>query len=346
MRQVLLGNTGLRVSEIALGTMTFGTEWGYGVPAERARQIFDQYAELGGNFIDTAVNYTDGTSETLIGEFLRGQRERFVVATKFGYSTDQTTANAGGTHRRALRQAVDLSLRRLGLDYIDVLYLHFWDHHTPLDETVRALDDLVRSGRVLYTGISDCPAWVVARAQTLAEERGHSPFCVVQAPYSLLDRTPETELLPAADALGLTVAAFGVLGAGVLTGKYTESPGASGRLTTQGRALSERERTIAAAVADVAKRVGATPSQVATAWAMRHRNVVPVVGATSPGQIAEVVGAATLTLDDEALAVLAEVSAPPPAYPTAMLRWARPVFLGPTFANTRDARRPGVLPGQ
>jgi len=358
MRHVLLGHTGLRVSEIALGTMTFGTEWGFGTGRDGARAIFDCYASAGGNFIDTSVNYTDGTSERLLGEFLGADRERFVVATKYGITIDRSQPNAGGTHRKSLRHAVTTSLSRLGTDYLDVLYVHFWDYHTPLEETMRALDDLVRSGLVLYLGISDSPAWVVARAQTYALERGLTPFAVVQAPYSLLERTPERELLPAVDALGLTLAAWSVLGRGVLTGKYNltgkdngtaaSGPGgdaaASVRLSGD-QAPGERDLAIAQVTTEVARAAGATPAQVATAWAMRLGYVVPVLGARSAGQLAEGLASADLVLSADALARLDAVSDPGDGYPTAMLRDARPFFLGTVLETTRDARRGGVLPG-
>lgn len=344
MRHLLLGNTGLRVSEIALGTMTFGTEWGHGADEAEAAKIFETYAQAGGTFIDTAVNYTEGTSEKMLGTFLRADRERFVVASKFGFTTDPSQTNAGGSHRKSLRNAVHTSLSRLGTDYLDILYVHFWDHHTPIEETVRALDDLVRAGDILYTGISDSPAWVVARAQTYCEQRALTPFAVVQAPYSLIDRGVETELLPAVDAFGLTFTAWSVLARGMLTGKYNDATPSDARLSDAG-APNERELTIARAVADIARTIGATPAQVATAWAMHLGWVVPVIGARTATQLADSLGAADLTLDVEQLALLDKVSAPAPAYPTAMLRGARPAFLGPVLESTRSARRFGVLPG-
>ena len=218
----VLGRSGLRVSELALGTMTFGPDWGWGADLEQSRAIFRRYVEAGGNFIDTASNYTDGTSERYVGELLSGDRDRFVLATKYTLSLDRDDPNAGGNHRKSLVRALDQSLRRLEPDYVDLLWLHMRDDLTPIDEAVRALDDQVRLGKVLYVGISDSPAWVVAQANTLADLRGWSPFVALQIPYSAASRDPERELLPMAAALGLAVVPWGVLGAGVLTGKPAE----------------------------------------------------------------------------------------------------------------------------
>ena len=189
MRYRLLGRSGLRVSEAALGTMTFGEDWGWGASEDECRRIFERYAEAGGNFVDTANNYTDGSSERIVGGLVAAERERFVVATKYTLTTRPDDPNAGGNHRKNLVQSLEASLRRLGTDYVDLLWLHMRDGITPIDEIVRALDDQVRLGKVLYVGISDSPAWLVAQANTLADLRGWSPFVAVQLPYSVSDRT-------------------------------------------------------------------------------------------------------------------------------------------------------------
>src|SRR4051812_48825726 len=219
MRYKLLGRSGLRVSELCLGTMTFGDDWGWGADRDESRRIFDAFADAGGNFVDTANNYTDGTSEQLVGEFTEGARERFVLATKYTLTIDDTDPNAGGNHRKSLVRSLEQSLRRLRTDRVDLLWLHMRDATTPIEEFVRALDDQVRLGKGLYVGISDSPAWVAARANAIAELRGWSPFVALQLPYSVSSREPERELLPMAAELGLTVTPWGVLEAGFLTGR-------------------------------------------------------------------------------------------------------------------------------
>ena len=236
MRYKLFGKSGLRVSELALGTMTFGEDWGWGASKEVSQQMFDAYAAAGGNFIDTANRYTEGTSERFVGEFVAADREHFVVATKFTLKTRTGDPNAAGNHRKNMVQALEASLKRLNMDYVDVFWLHAWDFMTPVDEIMRGLDDLVRAGKVLYVGISDTPAWVVAQANTLAELRGWSRFAGLQIRYSLADRAAERELLPMARALDLAVTPWSVLGAGVLTGKYNKDAAAKGRVAQWGAA--------------------------------------------------------------------------------------------------------------
>ena len=208
MRYKLLGKSGLRVSELALGTMTFGEDWGFGASKEESKKIFDAFVEAGGNFIDTAVNYTNGTSEEYLGEFIQGKREQFVIATKYSLTTRPNDPNGGGNHPKNLVQSVEASLRKLKTDYIDVLWLHAWDFMTPVEEVMRGLDDLVRSGKVLYIGVSDTPAWIVSQANTLASLRGWTPFIGLQVEYSLMQRAPERDLLPMAKALDIGVTAW------------------------------------------------------------------------------------------------------------------------------------------
>lgn len=196
MRYKLLGNSGLRVSELCLGTMTFGQDWGWGSDKEESRAVFRAFAEAGGNFLDTANLYTNGTSETLVGEFVKGDREKWVIATKYSLNTRPGDVNACGNHRKNLFQAVEASLKRLGTDYIDLLWLHLWDSLTPIEEVMRAFDDLVRMGKVLYIGISDSPAWIVSQGNTLATLRGWTPFIGLQIEYSLKERTPNGNYCP------------------------------------------------------------------------------------------------------------------------------------------------------
>src|SRR6266849_884329 len=207
----LLGNSGLRVSEAALGTMTFGDDWGWGAAEDEARKVYDAFREAGGNFIDTANLYTNGTSESFLGEFMEGHRESVVLATKYSLAAPGTDPNAAGNHRKSMVQAVEASLKRLQTDYIDLYWVHIWDQITPIEEVMRAFDDLVRQGKILYAGVSDMPAWVVAKANTLADLRGWTPFVGLQIEYNLIERTPERELLPMAAILGLGVTAWSPL---------------------------------------------------------------------------------------------------------------------------------------
>jgi aryl-alcohol dehydrogenase-like predicted oxidoreductase len=310
MRYRLLGRTGLRVSELCLGAMMFGHRSG-GASPEEAAAIVKRFAQAGGNFIDTANVYAGGESERIVGELIRPDRDRWVLATKYTLSADPYDPNAGGSHRKSLRRAIDASLQRLGTDYIDLYWVHIWDAFTPVEEVIAALDDLVRSGKVLYVGISDTPAWMVSRAVTLAEERGLTPFCALQVPYSLVERTVERELLPAARALDLAVTGWAPLGGGLLTGRYgsdRERP-TDGRLA--GRTLSERNLAIADALNVVAEARGASASQVAIAWvrAQQRRAVtIPIIGVRTDAQLADNLAATEIDLDPAELDQLDEAS--------------------------------------
>jgi aryl-alcohol dehydrogenase-like predicted oxidoreductase len=232
-----LGRSGLRVSRLAIGTMTFGTEWGWGADENTARQLFNTYVDAGGNFIDTADLYTNGTSETWIGKFIseRSLRDRMVITTKFTYNAEPGNPNAGGNGRKNILRAVEGSLKRLGTDYIDLYMLHTWDTITPAEEVMRTLDDLVRSGKVRHVGLSDTPAWYAARAQTLAEWRGYEPLSTLQLEYSLVERNIEREFVPLGRELGMGIMVWSPLASGLLSGKYKPSEGGStgeGRLET------------------------------------------------------------------------------------------------------------------
>lgn len=304
MRYRLFGNTGLRVSELFLGAMTFGDPDTVGTSADESRRIVDAYEDAGGNVIDTAVNYRGGASEEILGPILRGRRDRFVLATKYTLSRDGGDPNAAGNHRKNLRLSLETSLRRLGTDYIDVYWVHIWDRDTPVEETMRALDDAVRAGKVLYVGISDAPAWVVARANTLAEWRGWTQFAGLQVPYNLLNRDVERELLPMADDLGMSVAAWGPLASGVLSGKFTRPGGVAAGAGTRvdPGSLGERDHAAARAVQEVADEIGASPSQVAIAWTRaRRQGVHPILGARTAEQLKDNLGAAGLELPPDAV---------------------------------------------
>jgi aryl-alcohol dehydrogenase-like predicted oxidoreductase len=301
MRYRLLGQTGLRVSELFLGAMRFG-EGNGGASPDECRRMLDLYADAGGNVVDTAINYRDGQSESILGELLEGRRDRFVVATKYTISRDGSDPNAAGNHRKNLTLSLETSLRRLRTDYLDLYWVHLWDRHTPVEETMRALDDAVRAGKILYVGISDTPAWVVARANTLAEWRGWTPFAGLQVPYNLLNRDIERDLLPMADAHGLTVAAWGPLAHGVLSGKFTRPADPQAEAIVGAESPGTRERTVARAVQEVADEVGATPAQVAIAWTRaRSRAVHPILGARTAEQLKDNLGAIDVTLPDDAV---------------------------------------------
>ncbi len=243
MKYFLLGKSGLRVSEICLGTMTFGKEWGWGASKEESRKIFDAYVNSGGNFIDTANIYTDGTSEKYIGDFVSYDRDRFVIATKYTSNTRAGDPNAGGNHRKNMGRSLEASLRRLNTDYIDLYWVHAWDQTTPIEEMMRALDDMVKSGKILYIGISDAPAWVVSQANMLANLKGWTEFVSIQIEYSLIERTSERELLPMANALDIGITAWSPLGSGVLTGKYNKSSNKEPKNNTINKDYKQTEST-------------------------------------------------------------------------------------------------------
>jgi aryl-alcohol dehydrogenase-like predicted oxidoreductase len=335
MRYQLLGRSGLRVSELALGTMTFGESWGWGASRDESRRIFDAYVQAGGNFVDTACNYTDGESERLVGELIEPQRERLVVATKYTLTSRPDDPNAGGNHRKNLVQTLEESLRRLRTDYIDLLWLHMWDGMTPVEEVVRALDDLVSAGKVLYVGVSDTPAWVASQAVTLADLRGWARFVGLQLPYSLADRAPERELLPMAHGLDLGVTAWGVLEGGALTGKYLEEGAEPRRYGGAGARVNALAREVIA----VAEEVAATPAQVATAWVrQRPWPIIPIVGARTETQLRENLGVLEVELTDEQTARLSEASGFAVGFPRDFLEsdHVRGLIFGETFDLIHD----------
>lgn len=345
----LLGRSGLRVSPLCLGTMTFGADWGWGADEAAARRQFDLYVDAGGNFLDTANIYTNGSSETLLGKFAAGRRDRLVIASKYTLNPFPGDPNGGGNHRKNLMQSVEASLKRLGTDYLDLLYLHIWDGSTPVDEVMRGFDDLVRAGKIVYAGISDTPAWQVARMQTLAELRGWAPLVALQIEYSLAQRTVERELLPMADALGLSVLAWSPLAMGILTGKYTRAdlqraraqgagtaPGEGGRgaVAYSHDMLDERSIGIGEVVKAIAAESGHSPAQVALAWLLQRPGApIPIVGARTPEQLQDNLGALDVRLDEARLRQLDAASAVALGFPHDFMRGPIPQQL--IFGGTR-----------
>ena len=314
MKYRLFGKSGLRVSEAALGTMTFGQERGWGAPKDESRKVYDAFREAGGNFIDTANIYTDGTSESFLGEFQEGHRDSVVLATKYSNAAPGNDPNAAGNHRKSMMQAVEASLKRLRTDYIDLYWVHIWDAITPVEEVMRGLDDLVRQGKVLYVGISDVPAWWIAQANTLADLRGWSRFIGLQIPYNLIERTVERELIPMAKALDIGVTAWSPLSNGVLTGKYHGHGGSElGRMNseTMKTFMPEQQRAtrIVAAVRIVSEQTGCSMAQVALAW-LRYRPVpvIPIIGARKLTQLQDNLASFDLELSAEHLKSLEEAS--------------------------------------
>ncbi len=345
MRYKLLGHSGLRVSELALGTMTLGEDWGWGASKEESKKVFDAYAEAGGNFIDTANRYTNGTSEKFVGEFVAGDREHFVVTTKYTLQMREGDPNLSGNHRKNMMQSVHASLKRLNTDYLDLLWVHAWDFTTPVEEVMRGLDDLVRQGKVLYVGVSDTPAWIVAQANTLADLRGWTRFVGLQIRYSLADRAAERDLLPMARALDIAVTPWSVLGAGVLTGKYNEGKETEGR-AARWDSIPERNLAIAREVQSVATEIGCSPSQAAIAWVLAQQQphsapIVPLIGARKVEQLQENLGALDVTLSPEHLARLDAASAIDLGFPHDFLAGSeiRDIVFGGTYSQIDNHRR-------
>jgi len=336
----LLGNSGLRVSELALGAMTFGEEWGWGAAKDEARKIYDAYREAGGNFVDTANLYTNGASEEFLGEFLQGHRDEVVLATKYTNAIAGKDPNAGGNHRKNMMRAAEASLKRLKTGYIDLYWLHIWDQLTPVEEVMRSFDDLVRQGKVLYTGVSDAPAWWVAQANTLAWLRGWSPFVGLQIEYSLIERTVERELIPMAKAFKLGLVAWSPLAGGILTGKYDAAqPQAEARYESEmmRQFLPEpaRQERIVSALRKVSKETGRSPAQAALAW-LRFRDVpvIPIIGARRLSQFNDNLESLSLVLTPEHLKVLDEASQVELGFPHNM--YQREMVRTLVYGGTRD----------
>lgn len=346
MRYKLFGTTGCRVSELALGTMTFGADWGWGADKRTSQQIFDTFAIEGGTFVDTANLYTNGTAEEYVGEFTKSDREHFVIATKYSLTprpnqgdNESIRPNESGNSRKSMMQAVEASLKRLQTDYIDILYLHAWDYMTPVEEVMRGLDDLVRQGKVLYAAASDTPAYVVSEAITLAKVRGWSPFVAVQAPYNLLRRDLEREIIPMARHHGIAVTPWGILASGVLTGKFRKPLSRKTRVDPDKLKLTERDDAIVDAVLAVADQTGKTPAQVVVNWLRQNGDaqIIPILGATKLDQFTDQMAALEWELSEEQITRLNEVSKPDLGFPHDFLPGNRFLF-GNTFPLIDDHR--------
>ncbi len=324
----LLGRSGLRVSPFCLGTMTFGTDWGWGAPEETSREIFRRYVEVGGNFIDTADGYTNGTSETLLGKFMAEDqlRDRLVVATKFTFTGRTGDPNAGGNGRKNIHRALEGSLRRLGTDYVDLYWLHCHDGVTPVEEVVRTLDDLVSAGKIRAVGLSNTPGWYLARYQTMADLRGFERVAALQPEYSLVERSIEPEFVPAVRELGIGICPWSPLALGFLTGKYQRREGGfegQGRLdVTRGatnpifQKFTPKNWEILETVSWAAKELGKSPAQIALNWVTTQPAVTStILGATKRSQLEDNLFALDFAIPGEIRAKLDEVSRPKSQYP-------------------------------
>lgn len=358
MRYKLLGKSGLRVSELCLGSMTFGEDWGSmlsGASKEVSKKIFDSFVNEGGNFIDTANMYQKGTSEKYVGEFVSSEREKFVLATKYTLTTNPDDPNASGNHRKNLVQSVNASLKRLNTQYIDLLWVHIWDPMTPIEEVIRSLDDLIKSGKILYVGISDAPAWVVSYANAIAELRGWSPFIGIQLMYNLIERSAERELLPMARGLDVGATIWSPLGGGVLSGKYSKQDNSTDQKRynvnnpMSASFVNERNIAIATEVQVVAKEMNKTSSQIALNWIRQQQEgkgkgvIVPIIGARTEAQIKDNLGCLDFQLSEDQLKRLDEVSKIQLGFPHDFMSETVKVFLyGNTFSLI-DNHRTGTL---
>lgn len=334
--------TGLRVSELALGAGNFGTGWGHGAERDEATRIFEGYLEAGGNFIDTANGYQGGQSEAMLGELIGPERDRLVVATKYSLGT---TPAAGISHtgnsRKNMVRAVEESLKRLKTEHIDLFWAHISDGVTPMEEILRGFDDLVRAGKIHYAGLSNFPAWRIARADVLAELRGFAPIAAIQVEYSLVERTAEREMLPMAEALGLAATLWSPLGGGFLTGKYRSNDG-DNRASKLGMLVhaekSARETALLDALLAVAAEADASPTHVAIAWLLEKTRrsttaLIPILGSRSREQLDGTLGALSLQLSAQQLARLEAVSAIEAGVPHGTIAGSKPRYSG---AETLD----------
>src|SRR3981189_504894 len=331
MNYQLLGRSGLRVSDLCLGAMTFGTEWGWGTEKNEARKMLDLYIDNGGNFVDTANVYTNGSSEKMLGEFLGEKRQQIVLSTKYTMNTHFGDPNGGGNHRKSMVRSVETSLQRLKTDHIDLLYLHIWDGTTPVEEILRAMGDLVRAGKVLYVGMSDTPAWQISRMQAIADLRGWSPLVALQIEYNLIERTTERDLIPMANEMGLGVVPWSPLASGLLSGKYVRedflnksaSTGFQGSRKTGIQTLgkfTQRNMQIVDEVKKVASEVKKSPAQVALAWLLSKSTVTSVLlGASKLEQLENNLGALDTHLSPDQIKRLNEVSRVEMGFPHAIL---------------------------
>lgn len=341
---VTLGRSGLRVSPLCLGAMTFGEDWGWGSSVKGSEAIMDRYFALGGNFIDTANAYTKGHSEKIIGDHVgknRARRDRLVIATKFLSNLYRGDPNGGGSSRKAIVAQCEQSLRRLQTDYIDLYWMHAWDASTPIEETMRALDDLVRDGKVRYLGFSDTPAWKSAEAQTIAKFRGWAPLIALQIEHSLLERTVEGDLLPMAREMGLGVTPWSPLKSGALTGKYKrEAHGTheGGRTAWAGRALGEKTYDLLDELGRIAKELDSTIARVALAWVVARPGVTStIIGARTLEQLEDNLASLAVTLRPADVEKLDALTKPKLNFPADFLANGAAFVLGGTTIDGRSA---------
>ena len=333
MNYKLLGKSGLRVSELALGAMTFGEEWGWGSNKDECKKVFDAFANAGGNFIDTANRYTEGTSEKLVGDFINSDRDHFVVATKYTLFTRKDDPNFCGNHRKNMMQALDASLKRLNTDFIDLYWVHAWDFTTPEEEVLRALDDMIRAGKILYIGISDTPAWIVSRMNAIAELRGWTQFVAIQIKYSLLERTVERELLPMARKLDLAVTPWAVIGGGILSGKYNMNNNQQGRAQLN-KTIKPDNLKVAEEVIKIADEIGCSSTHVAINWVRQQPGIIiPIIGAKTEEQLKDNINCLKFTLNVKQLNKLNEITKIDPGFPHTFLNgeYIRSLIFGGTY---------------
>ncbi|MFT5336637.1 MAG: aryl-alcohol dehydrogenase-like predicted oxidoreductase [Luteibaculaceae bacterium] len=312
MEYTLMGSSGIRISKICLGTMTFGTDWPFGSDKKESREVYHRYLEKGGNFLDTANLYTETTSEKYLGEFIQesGNRDELVISSKYSLRTDIGKINNSGNHRKNLVQTVEGSLKRLKIDYLDLLFLHSWDFTVDVEDVMRSLDILVQQGKVLHIGFSDTPAWVISRAQTIAKLRGWEPICALQMEYSLAERSCDREILPMSDYYNMSFHAWSPLANGILTGKYTkENLPAKVRMTENSKRYNQRNLALGELVWDIAKKNNTNGAAVALHWLFtRTPYMVPVIGARNAHQIDEQLESLSLNLPPEDILALDQAS--------------------------------------
>ncbi|MCW2381070.1 MULTISPECIES: aldo/keto reductase [unclassified Sphingobium] len=351
---VTLGRSGLRVSRYALGTFNFGGAQPWSLDATAAGRLIAQYRDLGGNFLDCANSYGGGEAETILGDYLAGEpglRDRLVIATKFGSNVREGDPNAGGGGRKSILQSVEASLRKLKTDRVDLLWMHIVDPLTPMDETMRALDDLVRAGKVLHVGLSNIPAWKVAEAHWLAQWRNLVPVIGLQLQYSLMERNIEVEHVPLARAYGMGIAAWSPLKSGALSGRYRRDDAsnhdAEGRGSFLARILDEKAERVLDVVLQVAERHGASPAQIALAWLQAQPWVATILlGANDADQLVENAAASRITLSAEDLAALDAAGPPALSYPADFARRATGSISGGTRINGIAPPTGGGSPSQ
>ncbi|MBI9071945.1 MAG: aldo/keto reductase [Melioribacteraceae bacterium] len=331
MKYKIFGKSGLRVSELSLGAMTFGEGVEWSSDKETCKKMFDIYTDAGGNFIDTANVYRGGDSEKLVADFIYNNRDYYVLATKYVFNMNPKDPNSGGSHRKNMVQSVEKSLKRLNTDYIDLYWVHRYDPNTPDEELMRGLDDLIRQGKILYVGISDAPAWWVSQVNVLAELKCWSQFIGLQIEYNLLERTIERELLPMAEHFGLGLAAWSPLASGILTGKYNKKEASENKRldTAKFKEVSKENLEIAATVVDMANETGKSPAQIALNWVrQKSKLVVPIIGARTIEQLQDNIGCLEFELSEEQMKKLNDASEIDLGFPTTFLNRTYDFMMG------------------